>query len=76
MRPEITEFTYTYLLMDLIYFCHVNIYKVFFSTFQCPYCIYICTHVENDAFMQRDKMKSEYQQVRSYVDQNFDFEHL
>lgn len=40
MRSEITEFSYTHLLMDLIYFCHVNIYTVFFSTFQCPYCIY------------------------------------
>lgn len=54
MRSEITEFSYTHLLMDLIYFCHVNIYKVFFYVSMPLLCI--CTHVENDAFMQRDKM--------------------
>lgn len=52
MRSEITEFSYTHLLMDLIYFCHVNIYKVVFFYVSMP----LCTHVENDAFMQRDKM--------------------
>lgn len=56
MRSEITEFSYTHLLMDLIYFCHVNIYKVFFYVSMPLLYIYICTYVENDAFMQRDKM--------------------